>query len=599
MIKKDLNTDLSKKEVDEKYFFFVQLWHELLDKRTLDTYQYKLLNSYSALCELITVIDKTLSGLFITSHNIHDCIDECDQIIKNDIILKNNNLMLWNRLISHLNKKAKEKNEQLALKFQVEYAISTIKECYSKWIYNELKEAISNDNKDKIIYCTKALISQSIHNGWSTESLYKCDRFFYRKSSSYDSMNHFLNYLSSEDKDFLVYIIASNFTSKSKPNIKNELRNLGFTIKNTSDILPEYTEKNKIMSTLFDSSKEYICIDVKAKDNYSSAYKAVQILSDKINILSFYNIIDKWDIGNIKMISVDKSGFFATPLTSSDLFKTYDYIDTSGFIFENTVRIMDNPALKEIIDKLRASFSYANISRVSLFQQEKYMTLWIALESLSRTEMYDDIISNVKNTVPAALSIRYLFRIIRNFAEDLIRCNVELTFSNGISYDIKDNSKTKVVENLITIIKDDILYSQLEAKCKCSDLLYYRINEIRTILTNIDYAVNKFKNYHQHISWQIQRLYRIRNEIAHSATIDKNSLTIYTEHLFDYLSTFVSEIVSCTEKSDLKTIGEVYCKIQDNYAVFQETVKNPRNISAVDKQMLDDTLFKTGILSFI
>jgi len=599
MIKKDLNTDLLYKEVEPRYVFFVQLWHELLNNRTLDTYQYKLLNSYTALCELITVIDKTISGIFTSPHNILDCVAECALIIKNDEILKKNNLMLWNVLISNLNKPINGKSRQLALKFQIEYAVSEMKNHYSEWIYNELNNAISTDEKESIIKCTKALISQNLHNGWSTQSLYQSDRFFYGKSSDYDSMLNFSEYLSSDDKDFCVYISVSDFTRKSSSNPKDELKKLNFIIKNTSDILPKYKGKNNELITFFDSTKEYICIDIKAKDIYSAAYKAVQVLSSRINMLSFYNIIDTWDIGNIKMISVDNSSFYGKSLRSLDLFKTYDYIDTSGFIFENTVKIMESPNLKEIIDKLLASFSYANISRASLFQQEKYMTLWIALESLSRTEMYDDIISNVKTTVPAALSIRYLFRIIRNFAEDLIRCNVDLVFKDGISYDVKDTSKAKVVENLIFIFKDDDLYSQLEDKCNCSDLLLYRVKDIKKIFTDYKYAIPKITNYHQHITWQIQRLYRIRNEIAHSATIDKNNLTIYTEHLFDYLSTFVSEIVSCTEKSDFKNIGEIYCKIQDNYAAFQEIIKNPDKITVTDKKILDDTLFKTGILSFI
>lgn len=600
MIKKDLNRDLAHKKVDSKYMFFIQLWHELLDVRTIDTYQYKLLNSYSALCELITVIEKTFLGLFTTSHNITECVDECAQIIKNDEIIKKHNLLLWRSLVNHLNIKPKDKNEQLALKFQVEYALSVLKENYSEWINNELKSAINNDQKEQIIYCSKALISQCIYNGWSTQCLYKCDRFFFNSIPDCDSISKFLHYLSSDNRDFYVFISTSNFTHKKTLNLKNVLENLEFIIEDTSSILPKYQGNDKITS-VFDSSKEYICIKVKAKDNYSAAYIAVQKLSDKINMLSFYNIIDTWDIKNIKMIAIDESSSYVITLSSSDLFKTYDYIDTSGFIYENTKKLMNNPDFKEIADKLLASFSYANISRASLFQQEKYMTLWIALESLSRTEMYDDIISNVKNTVPAALSIRYLFRIIRNFAEDLIRCNVDLKFNDGINYDIKDTSKAKIVEELITIFKDETLYIQLEEKCKCSDLLFYRITEIKRLLSDTDYeyAVTKFKNYHKHISWQIQRLYRIRNEIAHSANIDKNSLTIYTEHLFDYLSTFVSEIVSCMQTGDFKKIGEIYCKIQDNYTVFQEIVKNPKKINPEDIQILNDTLFRTGILNFI
>ena len=59
MVKKDLNSDLKHKGVEEKYYFFLQLWHELLDQRTLDIYQYRLFNTYSALNELVSVIDKT------------------------------------------------------------------------------------------------------------------------------------------------------------------------------------------------------------------------------------------------------------------------------------------------------------------------------------------------------------------------------------------------------------------------------------------------------------------------------------------------------------------------------------------------------------
>ena len=60
MIKKDLNCDLQRKGVERKYFFFLQLWHELLDQRTLDIYQYRLFNTYSALNELVSVINKDL-----------------------------------------------------------------------------------------------------------------------------------------------------------------------------------------------------------------------------------------------------------------------------------------------------------------------------------------------------------------------------------------------------------------------------------------------------------------------------------------------------------------------------------------------------------
>lgn len=42
MVKGSNNIDLQQKNVDSKYFYFFQLWQELTDSRTLDSYQFKI-----------------------------------------------------------------------------------------------------------------------------------------------------------------------------------------------------------------------------------------------------------------------------------------------------------------------------------------------------------------------------------------------------------------------------------------------------------------------------------------------------------------------------------------------------------------------------
>jgi len=598
MIKKDLNSDLERKGVEKKYFFFLQLWHELLDQRTLDIYQYRLFNTYSALNELISVIDKTLSGVFTTNYNIDACVDESAQIVKKDIILKKNNISLWRALVNHLNKKHGQKSEQLSLRFQATYAISILGEDYFHWIFDEIKNDIDNGNKEEVMYCVQVLISQCIYNGWSTKSLYQCDRFFYNSfvaECSDDRWEHFKNYLLSSERVFKVYVNIKKLTPQQIEVLSDTLHinvYTGTTI--AQDNSETYTDTLK---NTFERNKKYAEYQLKAKDIYSASHLAIKKISDKINILSFYNIINAWDMHSLNIIAVDVTSCYFKGFSCEDLFKTYDYIDSSGFVFENTLSITQNDEHKEIGDKLLGAFSYANISRASFFHEEKYMTLWIALESLSRTEMCPDIISNVKNTVPAALSIRYLFRIIRNFAEDLIRCNVDLNFSTT-SFDINNSSKSQLVKDILSILKNEVLYNELENKCNCSDLLLYRIKEVRKIIHDLDYSIQKYNNYYNHILWQIQRLYRIRNEIAHSASTENLSLTIYTEHLYDYLSTFISEIVSCVSVNRLISLGEVFCKIQDNYTVFKE-IADSRNKSQEDKDLLNNTVFTTGILSFM
>ena len=596
MVKKDLNSDLKHKGVEEKYYFFLQLWHELLDQRTLDIYQYRLFNTYSALNELVSVIDKTICGVFTNSCNIEACTEECAYIVKQDNIIKKYNSSLWNTLNNHLNKKHTQRNEQLSLKFQVSYAISQIEDDYLKWIFDEIQNDVDQNDNINIIYHSQVLISQCIFNGWSTKSLYQCDRFFYNTYNveiECQRWEQFKKYLYSSDRDFDIFINIKDISPEQASALSTHLNvqlYTGGTIAQNNEDYPDD------LKHLFLHSKKYVKFPIKAKDIFSAAHLAIKTFSDKINVLSFYNIINAWDMKSLIIVAVDSSKRYFKSLTCEDLFKTYDYIDVSGYVYNHTVKILKEDRFVDIKDKLIGAFSYSNISHASLFHEEKYMTLWIALESLSRTEMCTDIISNVKNTVPAALSIRYLFRIIRNFAEDLIRCNIDLNFSS-ISYDINKDSKSQLVKEVISIMKDDELYSELESKCICSNLLFYRVKEIKKIICDLDYAVKKYTNYYNHVLWQIQRLYRIRNEIAHSATAEKLTLTIYTEHLYDYLSTFVAEIVSCVNEKNLTTIGEVFCKIQDNYNVFKEIADN-REKTKEDKDLLNNTVFTTGILSF-
>ena len=95
------------------------------------------------------------------------------------------------------------------------------------------------------------------------------------------------------------------------------------------------------------------------------------------------------------------------------------------------------------------------------------------------------------------------------------------------------------------------------------------------------------------VSWQIQRLYRIRNEIAHAALREQTSLIVYIEHLNDYLSTYISEIVTDITEKNLDTFEEALCYIRDNYDVFVALYReNQKGILAAD-------VLSSGIISLI
>lgn len=277
---------------------------------------------------------------------------------------------------------------------------------------------------------------------------------------------------------------------------------------------------------------------------------------------------------------------------AEQVYKTYDYLDSSGNIFEYTKSIFRDENKMALREKLTGAFRYANISRASLFQEEKYMNLWVALESLARTRMYTDIISNVKQTVPAAMSLRYVYRIVRNYVEDCIRCKVEFDFP-GYDIDMKQESKQELVKKTIHVFRTPNLYDILLEKSEVNSLLKYRTETVYRILNDKAVLKDKVKNHHDRVEWQIQRLYRIRNEIVHSALQNEASLIVYIEHLYDYLSMYITEIVTNLSDRKESTLEEILAVIRDNYDVF---------IAFMEKgeyELIDEKVVKTGVINLI
>lgn len=96
------NVDLNEKNVDPKYFLFYQLWLELTDEKTLDTYQFKIMNTISALEELKKVLIQRLNRYHSDNKNIEECSKELIQLVGRDYVLKEQYPIIKNRLLSHL-----------------------------------------------------------------------------------------------------------------------------------------------------------------------------------------------------------------------------------------------------------------------------------------------------------------------------------------------------------------------------------------------------------------------------------------------------------------------------------------------------------------
>ena len=440
-------------------------------------------------------------------------------------------------------------------------------------------------------------ISRCIDIGWSTKALSaKLDlrdgkhikdflnRIFYYPKQTYCFFFPFRQ----------IEVIPPKGKTKddSKIYVKEQLNKFCVSVSSKEVIIDQYPELNAELL----KDNEYICVTSKCKDIYSASHDAIITLSNVLNILSFFSVIGPWSIKNKTWIGYNTESPYTTNLKPLDIYRTYEYLDSSSTVYNRIERLIhDGSNHSELYQKLISAFSYTNLSHSSMTVEEKYMNMWIALESLTRTDSHDGIISNIVQCVPNACSLRYIYREIRNFAEDCGRCNISLDFET-IKIDLQDANKEQIVLQMLALFRNEAYRVDLVERCKTCALLSHRCQQIYSLIVDEKNMIAHIKSHHKTIEWHLDRLYRIRNEIAHSALFQHMSIVRYTEHLYDYLATYISEIVRFACKKDITSFGTLSAAINDNYQEF-ELITSDKKVK--DKKALLGNLWTSGTMNFI
>lgn len=595
MIKGYNNSSLESLNVDSKYYLFCQVWKELTESKTFDSYQFKSFNIVNGLGELKHNLTNYLDNVVPTTHLITSVIEELIKTIKRDYVLANRFPDIKNQLLVNLGKKCDTVSKIKALRYQISLYEKQLCDTYDEELISCLIDAIENSKQSVVANLTSTFISRCVDQGWSPKSLYtKLDLTNGKKVD--DFLNKIFNM--PEQSYAIIFPFRLKITISGKTREENKeylIEQLGkydICLLEKDKLILEYPQVDKSLLT----SSEYMIVNCTAKDVNSASHAGIIKLSNVLNILSFFSAIEPWSINNISWVVYNIDCPYSKTMSPSDIYGTYEYLDSSSTVHGRIESIITaTTADNELHQKLISSFSYANLSHASMTVEEKYMNMWIALESLARSDAYDNIIGNILQCVPKACCLRYLYRNLRNFLEDCGRCGISLDFET-IKIDLKKPDKEIMVSNLLEIIRQEDLCRLLIDRCSVNDLLLYRCNEIIGIVLNERDMISHIKSHYKTIEWHLNRLYRIRNEIAHSALLQNVYVVRYTEHLYDYLATYISEIVRFATVRDNVSFGEISVMINDNYNEFV-FISDEKNIK--DKKMAFKRLWLSGVMEFV
>lgn len=423
-----------------------------------------------------------------------------------DVILKKHYEHLYNRLKGVLGKSNKEAHEQRALKYELMYIMKIVEKGYYEFLISDLWESIKNDKCSETIFLTGILASHCINHGWSAKALKHKVNVFKGEKRPEEKWQEFVELISCEinrEFDVLVKLYLRGYPNTAFDNIFSALERLGVESKTREMVKEEYRFFDETKLKIGENGR-YLLVKVSAHDRFSAATLALQKMSEALNMVSFFGMIEGWNVKDTTLFVIDKQKESVKMIPPKTLYATYDYLDSSSKIFVGAQRIFSREGMDVVKSKLNGAFSYANLSKESMFQEEKYINAWVALESLARTDMCKDIISNVLENVPAALCQRYIYRLMRNFIEDCLRCEVDLT---RLQIHVNGASKKKNVEEMYEVLQERGRYLALLQACGVNKLLENRCKDIYRLATDVKAAGRKVIQHHENVEWQLQRLY--------------------------------------------------------------------------------------------
>lgn len=89
----------------------------------------------------------------------------------------------------------------------------------------------------------------------------------------------------------------------------------------------------------------------------------------------------------------------------------------------------------------------------------------------------------------------------------------------------------------------------------------------------------RIEQHRVNVSWQVQRIYRLRNQIAHQGTTT-GDISQLIGHLQNYFTTTFHDIVHCHRQRKLHRLGDILESRSLDYIYLMERLKgdNPRPI---------------------
>lgn len=550
---------------------FVSKWCEQFNWDTIDTYRVRLMNSVSIINELHEVIEDYLTES-ISLENIKMVCIEAERILQKDTLLKKLYPVEQKFTVEQVHNF--NKNTIRELKSNINVLKEILESKYKPDIINELTQQFgaTQYNPESISLLTNSLGSQLLWEGYSYKHLYELKRVFINEENSHsfnEKFNIFTENITNDKKEFTVYI---KLTSRKDLIQIHEV--FDFSIRASLDV----SNENEIVKKFNKQSGNIYCTipNILSVDYIS----AIRIATEKLSL--FHNLI-RFELRKTKLKISPK--ILVHDENSDDYFINHAEARTIGFIssgsigklknysnnFSKAISINDKKLNTSSREKLSNSLRFFRMGLDADSTESKFIHTWIALEYLLKSGEHGSIIGLVQKYLPKVIAVKYFSKILINFSSDIKRFEIIELIED--KYTVEKTGNNISLESLFNLLKEKTIVDSILREIE-SPLLYERFRKLSNMFSNSKLMKEALHQHLNNLEWNLQRIYRLRNKIIHSAKTNTNILQLESNLTYYFSVIFEIVLYEAAHSKRKTTIEEILSSYVTKYEFIEHSIKN-------------------------
>lgn len=433
-----------------------------------------------------------------------------------------------------------------------------------------------NREKEKIQNITKLYLTELINYGYSAGYLYHITNgFFYNYSVAFSDVTpeRFFNIFNFDKKTFsAIYIVNKVFEE-----FKSLSTELNIKILNVYDSTPFNGEAKLYLDKKAKGNIFIVFDDINAVDDNMAMIYSEGILSKISNLFSFYHHKDKPYIN--KQVLIVNHTDNNSSLKEKNIKSIIKKSDISPKIAASKAKeLFSNLTLeRDAIYKISRAVDLHSIALGTEQIENKLLNLWTAIETLIPKDISsgEDRIIQIINAITPFQTVKYVNKIIEQLGNDF--WYYDKRNSKRILQSVIVNgtvSRFHTLAALIMTVENQAVRDSISATLDTYPLLRFRLFTLNKQLSKGKGISKLVENHKQKVEWQIRRIYRVRNLIAHSGKMPSYT-NILVENLHNYFDDMLNYVIdNAISEKRIKTIEEGVLNAEIEYQILMKNIES-------------------------